>query len=244
MIRVADLLRPVRRPRPEGIEELAAAIAAGRPPSAVEIDAVLTAARCSDEDLQAAVDRHGRVIDLRRRIADAAPAVKRFKVLDAEVQAAADKAARAREEHEAVLARVRDEHYDCRLRTDDADRATEQLLAPANLPPIDAERLREAEAASDAASTAADEARRAVDAAARSLRQAEEASVKATEDATVARGNADIQADAERWRQAVKTRGEKLRDAEAVLRTAAAAAADTARKVADIRAAIRKAILG
>jgi hypothetical protein len=244
MIRVADLLRPVRRPRPEGIEELAAAIAAGRPPSAVEIDAVLTAARCSEEDLQKAVDRHLRVIELRRRIADAAPAVKRFRVLDAEVQAVADKARRAREEHEAVLARVSPEHFDCKLRTDDSDRAAEELLAVANLPPIDAERLRDVEAAAGEAVTMATEARRGVEAAARSLRHAEEAAAKAAEDAMIARGNADIQADAERWRLAVKTRGEKLREAEALLRTAAAAEADTARKAADIRAAIRKAILG
>lgn len=244
MVSISSMLWPVRRPRPEGLEELAAGIAAGKSPPATEIDTVLTATRCTAEDLQKAVDRHLRVIELRRRIADAAPSIRRFKVLDAELQAAADKVTRAREEHEAVLARVRAEHFDCRIRSEDADSATAELLAVANLPPIDAERQRAAEAAADAASTAADEARRAVDAASRSLRQAEEASVKATEDATVARGNADIQADAERWRQAVKTRGEKLRDAEAVLKTAAAAEADTARKAADIRAAIRKAILG
>lgn len=243
MVSVSELLWPIRRPRPEGIEELAKAIAAGKAPPAAEIEATLTAARCTADDLQKAVDRHGRVIELRKRIADAAPQVKRFEVLDAELRAAADKLRRAREEHDAVLSRVGEEHFACKVQADDAARAAEELLSVANLAPTDAERLTAAEAAADAAAEQATAARQDVELCTRSLQTAEAALPAAEHEAKVSYGNADIAARAERARNAVKARGERLRDAEAKLRDAAAAEADTARKASDIRSAIRRAVI-
>lgn len=244
MMTVAELLRAVRRPKLEGIEGVASRIAAGNPPPAEEIAAVLDATRCSDDDLQAAVDRHLRVAELRKRIADAAPAAKRFSSLDAELKAADVAVANAVHERDAVIARVGADHATCKAQADVVVRATDELLRDENLSPADVDRRSAAEAEAKATSERATQAAAEADTCRRSLREAEDNLPLAEAEVRVNAGNADIAARAERYRNAVKARGERLRAAEAARRDADEAAAEADRKLAGIHAAIRKAVLG
>lgn len=244
MVSVAELVWPIRRPRPEGIEDIAAMIAAGKAPSAAEIVAVLDAARCSEADLQKAVDRHRRVTELRREIADAGAARKRFATLDAKVRAADADIEKASAARDALLATVGREYTDCRIRADAATRAEEALLDPANLSPGDAARIAEAEKAAAAASMAAVAARDELAACRRSLQDAEGKLPVAEQEAQVNPNVADIQAEATRLRLAVKARGERVTAAEAALATADTALVEANRRLADINAAIRKAVIG
>jgi hypothetical protein len=241
---VTDLLWPVRRPKPEGIEEIAARIAAGNPPPAGEIMAVLDRTRCSDADLQAAVDRHRRTAELRQVIADAAPARKRFATLAAEVQAATAAVAKATAARDAVMARIGDDYRDLGYAVEAADRAEAALLDRDNLPAALAAQLTEAERVAGEASEAAVAARAELATCRRSLQDAEGRLPMAEHEADLNPGNADIEAAAARARSAVKLRGERLKAAEVALRLAEADEADANQRQADTLAAIRKAVLG
>ena len=61
---VLNLLKPLTAKRLDGIEELAARLAAGTVVPAEEVAAILEKSRCNPADLQRAVDRHARVAEL------------------------------------------------------------------------------------------------------------------------------------------------------------------------------------
>lgn len=243
MLSVSELLRPVRRPKLSGIEEAASRIAAGNPPPAEEVAATLDAARCSESDLQRAVDRHGRVAELRRQIADGAAVRKRFAALDAEMRAADQRLTEVLAEREAVAARVGPAHTAAKIRVDAADRAIEALLDPANLPPDDAERLTVARAAADGAAERVTAAGDNLAKCRRSLAEAEQALPGAEHEARTNVGNDDIAANVGRVKNALAARRERLQAAEATLQAAGAEARAAGKRLADIEGAIRKAVL-
>lgn len=243
MVSVLDILRPIRRPKLDRIEGIAARIAADDVPPASEIVAVLDASRCSEADLQTAVDRHRRVAEHRRTIEYAAPAAKRFATLDAQVKAATAALEKARRESEAVMEKVSAEHFECKMRVDAASRAVEELLRPENLPPAEAVRIAAAEDGAAEASEAAVAVRDELATCRRSLDLAESKLIAAEHEAKVSKANGDIQAEAERWRNAIKARSERVKATEATLRNAEAAAADANRRLAEAHAAIRKTIM-
>jgi len=243
MVSVAELIWPMRKPRPEGIEEVAERIAAGDPPPAAEIVAVLDRSRCSEDVLQAAVNRHVRVAELRRELAAAGPARKRFAAIEAELEAARAAVRKAVAARDAVVKRIGEEYADLQYRVNAAERAEVSLLEPGNLPPADAERLAASEEAATAASEQATAARGDLEAAQRTLQAAERKLPEAEAEARANPGNQDIEAAAERLRNAVKARGERVKAAEAVLRGAEVAATEAQRRHAANVAAIRKAAL-
>lgn len=243
MVSVSEMLWPARRPKLEGIEGVAAAIAADKPPSPVEIIAVLDAARCSDADLDRAVARHRRVAELRRTIAASAGDRRRFAVLDAEMTAAYAAIQRAVAARDALIERIGEEHATVRAAAEAADRATQALLSAENLPPVDAERLADAEAVFAAAAAAAVEARETLTRCRRSLEEAEVKLPLAVEDAKVMPLNQSLQAEAERLKVAVATRSTRVQEAAAALAAAEGAEAKAGKAVADVAAAIRRAVL-
>lgn len=242
MVSVSELLWPARRPKLEGIEDIAARIAAGDPPAASEIVAVLDAARCSDEHLAKAVERHRRVAELRRRLTEAAAARKRFAVLDTEVKAAEAAVEAAVKARQAVIERVGREHLSLKIRVDDARHAEEALLDVENLPPADAERLTAAQGAADAAAEHVTESRDTLAGLRRMLASAEAALPDAEHEAASSPGNADAAAAAERLRNSMAARRERVAAAERVLAEAEAVAAKAERQARTVRAAIEKAV--
>jgi hypothetical protein len=244
MVAIAELLWPARRPKLEGIEDIAARIAAGNPPPAAEIVAVLDSARCSDADLQKAVDRHHRVAELRRVIADAAQVRKRFAVLDAELKAADSAVEKAVKAREVVVGKVGREHLALKLRVDEATRAEEAILDPANLPPAAALRLASASAVADAAVEAATAARASLANLRRSLRDAEELLPEAERDANMSPENADAHAAVARLRNAIAARKERAEEGQRAVDAAETAEAVAARELAAVRASIEKTVNG
>ena len=243
MVSVAELIWPVRKPLHDGIDDVAANIAAGNPPPATEIVAVLDRCRCSESDLQAAVDRHVRVNELRRQVAAAATARKRFAAIEAEIEAAAAAVRKAVAAREALVKKVGEEYADLSFQVRAAEQAEAALTDRTNLPAADAARLIAVETAAADASERETAARGDLGAARRSLESAEANLPKAQRDARANPGNQDIQGPAEAVRNAIKARGERVKAAEVALREAEAAAAEARRRQADTIAAIRKAAL-
>lgn len=235
MVTVASLMQPTRVAGVDHIEELAARIAAGQAVAPEEVLAVLDRCRCGEEDLQHAVDRHARVIELRRVIATAGPIEKRLAAIEAEVQGAEDEVKAARAKLSALVGRVNDEHLELRHRADAIDRARRSLMLAENLPPRVAERLRVVRDASDEATDALTACERDLAERRSRLGRAEEELPKAEREASLRSGSDDARAEAERWRNAVKARREQVAEAEKALAEAkrAQASAVAARDAAE-----------
>jgi len=241
---VMDLVWPIRRPKPEGLETVANRIAAGDPPPPEESVAVLDANRCEPADLQRAVDRHVRVLELRRLIADAEPNLKRFAAVDSEINAATAAVQNAIAAAEATVARLGREHLSLKMKAQQVSAAKDQLVEPENLPPADAAALQSAIAESESADTQVEEARDALTRARKSFETAEEALDQAEQEAFSRPRNEDAQAEAKRWQNAVVARKTRLEEAQSTLRAAEALAGKLRQRLAETREAIAKQALG
>lgn len=242
MVSVFGLMRPVKQRGEERAEELAARIAAGDSVQPDEIVAVLDRCRISGEDLQAAVDRHARVIELRRQMEGADKMQARFDAIESEVHAAEAAVAAARGKLQSIVDSLGEEHMTLKHRLDAVERARRSLLAEENLTPAQAERLR---AARDAASRASDDLeaqRRELTDRQSRLRKAEEELPKAEHAAKVSPRSVDARDAAERLRNAVKARGELVAEAVKAVAAAETAAEDAAAECRSVEAAIAKAV--
>ena len=242
MVSVVSLLRPARRANVDHVEELAASIAAGDTVAPEEVQAVLDRCRCSEEDLQRAVDRHIRVNDLRRQIAAGDGDAKRLAAIEAEVDAANAEVSKARAKLQAILDRVNEEHMTLRHRVDAVDRARRALLAEENLSPAQAERLRGVRIAADIASDAVTERRRELAEKRSRLRRAETELPKAELEASLRSASNDAKAAAERWRNAMKARTEAVADAEKALAAADEALAEAVAERSAVEASVARAV--
>jgi hypothetical protein len=217
---VMDVLKPLTARRLDGIEELAARLAAGATPPAEEVAAILERSRCTPDDLQRAVTRHARVAEIRSGMAQAAADRKRYAEIQAEIRPLDVAAVEARKKLDEALRRHWEEEMTLRHRIESADRERDALLRPENLPPGDAERLKAATARADAADAAVTAAQFEVTERRRRLRLAEEELPRAEERARFAKGNDDAQAAVVNLKSAVKARGEQLAAAEKTLAAA------------------------
>jgi chromosome segregation ATPase len=214
MVSIATFLQPARRASADHVDELAARIAAGAAVQPEEVLAVLDRCGCSEDDLQAAVDRAGRVLDLRRQLAGAGPVEKRLAEIEAEVKAADAEVQAAREKLRAIIGRVNEEHLDLRVKADAIDRARRSLMAEENLPPAVADRLRAARAASERASDALTARQHELDERRSRLRRAKEDLPIAEREASMRPASVDARDNVERLRNAVKARGDLVVEAE------------------------------
>ena len=244
MVSVVSLLRPTKIVGVDHLDELAERIAGGAAVSPEEVLAVLDRCRATEDDLQRAVDRLSRVIELRRVVATGAATEKRLAAIEAELDAGYGAVAAAKEKLTALVNRVSEEHMTLRHRVDAIDHARRALMEPDNLPPLLAERLlatsRAAAAASD---TLAAAGRDLADRRSR-LRQAEEALPRAEREASLRRDD-DARMEAERWRNAVQARrGLVVEGEHAVAEAKKAQAAAAAECAAAQRAAEAAAVAG
>lgn len=223
MVSIAGLLKPLRERGVNGVEELAARLAAGETVPPEEVATILDRTGRSEDELQAAVDRHERVRRLRQEIATAEPMRRKLAAIDSEITGAEAEVAKAQKKLDVVLAKYGEERFDLRLRVEAADRSRAALVSEENLPPVEADRLRRARQAADDADQALTEAGMILDQARRQLAHAENSLPDAIADAKAAPYNADAQAAVERIRNAIKARRETVANAEKV-----AEAADTA----------------
>jgi hypothetical protein len=214
MVSIATFLQPARRAGVDHVDELAERIAAGVHVQPEEVLAVLNRCGCSEEDLQAAVDRCSRVLDLRRQIASAGPIEKRLAEIESEVQGAEAQVNAARAKLRAIIERVNEEHLDLRHKADAIDRARRSLMNEANLPPALGGRLRAARAASSQASDALTARRHELDERRARLRRAQEDLPIAEREASMRPGSVDARDAVERLRNAVKARGDLVSEAE------------------------------
>jgi hypothetical protein len=240
MIDIAGLLRPVTKSNVSGIEELAARLAAGADVPPEEVMVVLDRTHCDIDALQAAVDRHERVLAMRRQLAEIEPLRKRLAAIESEVTAADAEVFKVRKKLDAVVARTAEEQLDLRCRVEAADRAKVELIALENLPPAEAERLRIARHAADVADEDATNARRELDDCKRRLQFAEDDLPAAERDAKASRTNADAQAAAERIRSAIQARGERVAEAEKNAQLAEAALGAARRERAAVEIAVAR----
>jgi hypothetical protein len=241
MVDIAGLLRPIKKSNVDGIEELAARLAAGVEVPPEEVEVVLDRTNCDIDDLQAAVDRHERVLGLRAQAADAEPLRKRLAGIESTVTAAEAEFFAAKKKLDAAIAKAGDEPLDLRLRIEAADRAKKQLLDPENLPPAEADRLRLARQAADEADSRLTEARQAVEEGRGRLHRAEADLPDAEQAAKAAPNSADAQAAAARARTAVASRREQLTQAEEELQVAEAMLAASRRERAAVEIAVARA---
>jgi hypothetical protein len=211
---VLGVLRPLATKRLDGLEDVAARMAAGATVPPDEVLAVLDRCRCGADDLQAAVDRHARVAEIRRAIADADPKRKRLAAIHADLKALAEaRAAAQRKENDAIAAHW-EEEMTLRHGIDAVDRMAADLMKPVNLPPTLAEKLVKATARLDDATAAMEAARVELKERQRRLAAAEIEHEDASERARRNDLNKDIQEYAERMAVAVKARSGLVCDSE------------------------------
>ena len=214
MVSITAMLKSSRAVAVDHLEELAARLAAGEGVAPEEVTVVLDRLRATEEDLQRAVDRQIRVAELRREISDAATHEKRLTVIEAAWQAAEADVAKAKTEYNTLLVKYTEEHMTCRHRLDAIDWARRALVAEENLPPSQANRLRAVRQLCDELSDSlATLTNTLTDRRAR-LRRAKELLPAVEEQAKLYGNNATVQAEAERLRNAVASRGVLVAEAE------------------------------
>jgi hypothetical protein len=214
MVSIAAMLKPLRAVAVDHLEELAARLAAGEAVAPEEVSAILDRLQVDEDELQHAVDRQARVLDLRRQIADADEVEKRLKAIEAAWGKAEAESVKARAAYDALLLKHHEEHMTCRHRMDAIGRARRALVADDNLPPPQAASLRLARrVCDDLADSRAALANELIERRAR-LRRAEESLPAAEASAKLHTANGSLQADAERLRNAVATRRTLVAEAE------------------------------
>jgi hypothetical protein len=214
MVSIASMLKPSKESAVDHLEELAARLAAGEDVAPEEVTVILDRLRKNEEELQLAVDRHTRVADLHRQIADADKVAKRLQVIDSAYADAEAAATKARAAYNALIAKHHEEHLTCRHRLEAIGHAKRALVAEENLPPSQAARLRVARQATAELGDLRDAAAHELRIQQGRLRQAEDELPQAEESAKLHPANESLVAEAERLRNAVAARRGLVADAE------------------------------
>jgi chromosome segregation ATPase len=232
---ISRLVRPARVSGGQHVEELAARLAAGQAVPPEEVLAVLDRCGIDEAGLQAAVDRHVRVRELRRQVGPAAGLEKKLATIQAKIDEADAAVQAARDRRSRLIAEVGEEHMTLTHRMEAIGHARQKLRAVENLPPALGEKLTAARAAANETSDAVSAAVAEADERRRRLRQAEEALPVAEAAAAREPNHADIQSGAVRARNAVTARREQLAVAEKAVAEArrVAASADASRAAVD-----------
>lgn len=144
---VLDKVQGRQAARAAGIEELARRLAAGEKAQADEVEAVLTRAGCTVDDLRERVACLERRAEQHRAIVAGEKAEKRLAKIRAEINDARIVAVDAIEKADAIAQRHWGETIALEQAAQDAFRAKEQLLAPANLTAQQREQLAQAKQA-------------------------------------------------------------------------------------------------
>jgi hypothetical protein len=239
-IDIVGMIRGRREARAQGIEELANRLAAGEAVAPEEIEAILARTGTDEELLQAAVDRIERRAELLAQVSRGNGAQGKIDKIEGEIDTAWEAVAVAQRKHAAVRDKHAGELTDLRHAVEVANRASDELLAPANLSPADREQLAQARKAASDAALAVAELRRSMPDVRMSLEQAERALVDAVETARTNRGNRDVQDHKVRCERAVSARKERVAVAEAELPKLQAEADRTAAAVEEIEAELRR----
>lgn len=238
-LNIIELIRGRKQARAAGIEELAKRLAAGEAVPPDEIEAILGRTGCDETALQERVDALERRAELIAKVAKGEAAESVLDRIEGECDRAMQVIADAQRKHAAVVAKHADELLKARGAIEAANTAREALLKPENLSPADRERLAEARKVASAAAGAAEELRRNIPELQRSAEESEQMLADAVETLRAFRNDAgalDLKARAE---NAVKARGQRLKDAEAELPKLQAEAARTAAAVAAIEDELR-----
>lgn len=237
-IDIVGLIRGRRQTRAAGIEEVAKRLAGGEAVPPEEIETVLARAGCDEVMLQERVDALERRAELRKRVAAGEAAQRRLDLIDGEIDTAWQAAVAADE----AQRKVRQKHEAERIALGQAiryaDTASDELLSPANLSPADRDRLTEQRRVATAAVEALAEANRRLPELRDSLARAEAALAEAADEAKRFK-NPDAQERKARAETTVKTRGARLKAAEADLPSLQQAAEQAEQAVAKLEEELR-----
>jgi hypothetical protein len=239
MVNIVDLMKKVRSPLVDGLEDIAARLATGSEVPPEEIAAVLQRTRCQEPELQRAVDRHARVLELRREIKAAEPRKKKLAAIEAEYAEAQAELAKWQKRINEWVAKNGVEVIDLRIAVARGEAAKNALMDSENLPPADAANLSAVRQTADHADTSLTATSVAVVDARKSLRDAEERLLAANEESAAFPANQDAAAGVRRWRNAVKARSAALQEAEKALRAADAALKAARQEREVVEAAVR-----
>lgn len=239
-IDIVGMIRGRKQARAAGIEELAKRLASGETVPPEEVETILDRTGCDEEQLQERVDALERRAELLATIKTGDAAQATIDRIDAECDRAWQAVADAQRKHAAVVAKHADELLKARGAIEAANTASEELLKPANLSPPDRERLAQARKAANEAAQAAEEHRRNIPELQVAFEEGEQMLADAVETLRNFRNDAgalDLKARAE---NAVKARGQRLKDAEAELPKLQAEAARTAAAVSALEDDLRR----
>jgi hypothetical protein len=239
-IDIVGMIRGRKQARVAGIEELAKRLAAGEAVQPEEVETILERTGCDEEQLQERVDAIERRAVLVATVARGEAARVKIDRIDAEYDRAWQAVADAQRKHAAVVAKHADELFTLRQALDAGDRASDDLISVDILSPADRDRLAHARKASNDAEQAAEELRRSMRELRMSLENAEREAVDAVENARLYRSNADAQDRKARAENAVKARGQRLKEAETQLPKLQAEAERAAAAVAAIEDELRR----
>ncbi len=210
-IDIVGLIRGRKQQRAAGIEELAQRLARGEAVPPEEIELILDRTGCGEEMLQQRIDALVRRAELRQRVKAGEDAAKQLETIDSKIKAAWDKAVAAETEHR----RLRAQHEEAIIMLGQAvrsgDGASDELLAPQNLSPIDRQRLADARQAATAAAEALADANRRLPELRDSLARAQASLADAAETAKQRRSSEDAQRQKAAAETAVKTRAARLK---------------------------------
>lgn len=240
-IDIVGLIRGRRQTRAAGIEELAKRLAGGEAVPPEEIETILARAGCDEVMLQERIDALVRRAELRQRVAAGEAARKRVNAIDAEIGKAWDAAVGAELAHRTVRAKHDEELILLGQAVRTGDAAADELIAPQNLSPADRERLTSLRRAAMAAAEALSEANRRLPELRDSLARAEAALAEATDEANRFRSSPDAQERKARAETTMKTRGARLKAAEADLPALRQAATDAEAAVDRLEDELRRA---
>ena len=239
-IDVLSIIRSRREQRAAGIEELAQRLAKGEAIAPEEIEAHLERTGCEPEELQERVDTLERRADLLATVSAGNKAQAKLDKLQAEVDEAHAAVVKAQESYTAVRAKHDEPMMLLSHQVRQGERASDLLVAPENLSPVDRDRLAAARQAAADAAERLNEGRGGLRDMRLSLEQAERVYADAVDHAKANRSNADVQAHKQRSENAVNSRKARLADAEAELPQLKAAADKAEAAVAAIEAELRR----
>lgn len=239
-IDITGMLRGRREARAQGIEELARRLASGEAVPPEEIEAHLERTGCDEDMLQARIDALARRAELLAAVSAGNAAQGRIDKLTADIDKAWQAVAEAQRKHAAIRDKHADELLTLRQAVDAANRASDALLDPDNLHPVDRDRLATARKAASDAVSAFGELRRRMPDLRMSLQEGERLLADAVEHARLNRSNADIQDHKARSENTVNARKARLAEAEAELPRLKAAADKAEAAVAAIEDELRR----
>jgi hypothetical protein len=239
-IDIKALIRGRREARAGGIEELASRLASGEAVAPEEIEAHLERTGCDEDLLQERIDAIVRRAELLAAVSRGNGAQAKIDKLVSEIDKAWEAVADAQRKHAAVRDRHADELLTLRQAVDAANRASDTLLDPANLHPVDRDRLANARKAASDAVSAYGELRRRMPDLRLSVQEGERLLADAVDHAKLNRSNADVQAHKARSENTANARKARLAEAEAELPKLKAAAEQAEAAVAAIEDELRR----